>query len=291
MPIHQCGVKKTELETRVKNIEPHIIGVSEVKPKNKNAKFSPAEFTFIDSEKYDFHHINLDNDVGKGLILMTDKRLNAKEVMINKEFKENLFVEIRLNNSDLLLVGIIYISDSGTTENIDLLLETLGKIDAKKYSHALVMGDFNLPNINWKAPHFGKLSKFDQQFIYCIQNNDLFQFIDQPTRCRGLDTPHVLDLVLSNDLNISDIEYQSPLGKSDHSVIICKYHCYAELRDKLCTKLLYDKTDYEGLNEEINYIDWQNCLLEENADINVIWDKFHNKIKELEKKICTSYQD
>ena len=82
--------------------------------------------------------------------------------MINKEFKENLFVEIRLNNSDLLLVGIIYRSDSGSTENNDLLLETLGKIDAKKYSHALVMGDFNFPNINWKAPHFGKLSKFDQ---------------------------------------------------------------------------------------------------------------------------------
>ena len=204
--------------------------------------------------------------------------------MINKEFKENLFVEIRLINSDLLLVGIIYRSDSGITENNDLLLETLGKIDAKKYSHALVMGDFNLPNINWKAQHFGKFSKFDQQFIDCIQNNDLFQFIDQPTRCRGLNTPHVLDLVLSNDLNISDIEYQSPLGKSDHSVIIFKYHCYAELRDKLCPKLLYDKTDYEGLNKEINDIDWQNWLLEENADINVIWDKFHNKIRELEKQ-------
>ena len=255
-----------------------------MKPKNKKARITPAEFTFIESENYDLHHINLDNDIGRGMILLTDKRLAAKEVKINNEFEENLFVEIKLNNSDLLLVGIIYRSESGTPENNELLLKTLDNVNSNKYSHALIMGDFNLPNINWKTPHFGKHNKYDQEFLDCIQNNDLFQFIDHPTRCRGLDTPHVLDLVLSNDLNISDIEYQSPLGKSDHSVMVFKYHCYAELHEKEITKLLYDKTDYEGLNNEIREIHWQSWLIGDNADINSIWNKFHCKIKELERK-------
>ena len=89
------------------------------------------------------------------MILLTDKRLAAKEVKINNEFEENLFVEIKLNNSDLLLVGFIYRSESGTPENNELLLKTLDNVNSNKYSHALVMGDFNLPNINWKTPHFG----------------------------------------------------------------------------------------------------------------------------------------
>ena len=208
-----------------------------MKPKNKKARITPAEFTFIESENYDFHHINLDNDIGRGMTLLTDKRLAAKEVKINHEFEENLFVEIKLNNSDLLLVGIIYRSESGTPENYELLLKTLDNVNSNKYSHTLVMADFNLPNINWKTLHFGKHNKYDQEFLDCIQNNDLFQFIDHPIRCRGLDTPHVLNLVLSNDLNIRDIEYQSPLGKSDHSVIVFKYHCYAELHEKDSSKL------------------------------------------------------
>ena len=40
-----------------------------------------------------------------------------------------------------------------------------------------------------------------------------------PTRVRGQNEPHVLDLVLTDDEIIDDIEYLSPLGKSDHAVL------------------------------------------------------------------------
>ena len=50
------------------------------------------------------------------------------------------------------------------------------------------------------------------------------QHITFPTRARGSNEPSLLDLVISNDDFIDNIEYLSPLGKSDHSVlsISCK---------------------------------------------------------------------
>ena len=40
--------------------------------------------------------------------MMTDKRLGAKEVTVDQDFNENLFVEIKLNNTYRLLVGLFY---------------------------------------------------------------------------------------------------------------------------------------------------------------------------------------
>jgi len=43
--------------------------------------------------------------------------------------------------------------------------------------------------------------------------------INKPTRVRGGDQPHILDLVLSNKPFIENIDILAPLGKSDHSLI------------------------------------------------------------------------
>ena len=41
-----------------------------------------------------------------------------------------------------------------------------------------------------------------------------------PTRARAQNEPHILDLVLTDNEIIDDIEYLSPLGKSDHAVFL-----------------------------------------------------------------------
>ena len=238
----------------------------------------------MDNDTYDYHYLNIGNDKGRGLIMLTDKRLKAQEVSFGDEFEENLFVEITLNNKDKLLVGVMYRSDSGLPENNCELLNRLNLISSQNYSHLLVMGDFNLPKINWDMPHFGNHSEFEQNILDCLQENYLFQDVNKPTRCRGKDTPHILDLILSNGLNISQLEYQSPFGKSDHSVLVFNYHCYAELKDKEEIRQLYDKTDYEGLKNSIKQLNWQEVLFQNGDDINSIWSSFHSKIQELESK-------
>ena len=85
-----------------------------------------------------------------------------------------------------------------------------------------MMGDFNLPNIDWESWNnkSDNIETQDYKFIQCIQDNCLYQHVNKPTRWRGTDTPHVLDLVFTNEENmISELGYLSPLGKSDHCVL------------------------------------------------------------------------
>ena len=46
-----------------------------------------------------------------------------------------------------------------------------------------------------------------------MHDNFLSQHIMNLTRARGQNEPHILDLVLTDDQIIDDIEYLSPLGK------------------------------------------------------------------------------
>ena len=53
-----------------------------------------------------------------------------------------------------------------------------------------------------------------------LRKNFLYQHIDTPTRARGTSVPHLLDLVITDEQFIENIDFQAPLGKSDHSVLL-----------------------------------------------------------------------
>ena len=59
----------------------------------------------------------------------------------------------------------------------------------------LIMGDFNLPRIDWVQEQ-GK-GRADEDFLVLFQDCFLTQFVDKPTRGSA-----VLDLLLSNDLKM-----------------------------------------------------------------------------------------
>jgi len=54
--------------------------------------------------------------------------------------------------------------------------------------------------------------------VNVLRENLLLQHVAEPTRQRGTDKPHTLDLIISSDNFVSDVEYLSPLGMSDHSL-------------------------------------------------------------------------
>ena len=82
---------------------------------------------------------------------------------------------------------------------------------------------------------------------------------------------------------VNNIEYESPLGKSDHCVITFTYECYAILNSKRKQRKLYDKADFEKIREEINNIDWEDQLGKYN-NVEDMWKFFHSTIMEIEEK-------
>lgn len=279
----QLTNKLTEFNIRIDQVKPDIIGVTEVKPKYCRFKPNIAEFSL---DGYYTLGKNIENNIGRGMLIYIKNSLKCDIVDMKTNFEENLFVEIKINNKDKLLLGLIYRSDSGSRENNNQLCNLFGEATTLGYSHLMVMGDFNYPDINWETYN----SKGDStetkeyKFVECIQENYLFQHVKKPTRWRGGDTPNVLDLVITNEENmITNMDLQSPLGKSDHCVLVMDFNCYTIMKSKKRTVVMYNKANYGAINEDIRNTDWNAVLLNTNP-IDENWDIFYNLIKDIESK-------
>ena len=153
-----------------------------------------------------------------------------------------------------------------------------------KHSHLIIMGDFNYRNINWKSwsTISDNTQSNDNKFIECLRDDFLFQHVNNPTRGRGSDTPHLLDLVITNiERMVTDIEHMSPLGKSDHSILSLKLNCYSKINTYSKTKIYYDKADYDTIQNELNDAEWINNIHNNQEDINKQWELFTTKINQL----------
>ena len=138
------------------------------------------------------------------------------------------------------------------------------------------MGDFNYPAINWETNSTKSVTSEEHHFIQCLQDNYLFQVISKPSRWRGSNIPSILDLVITKEEGrIDNIEYQSPLGKSDHCVIVFKYMCNIHVTREIKTRKSYRKANFEGMRSEIKDIEWKSIL--EPGTIDETWKSFCKK--------------
>jgi len=104
------------------------------------------------------------------------------EVNFDTNFKESAWIKVNLMGNDKLLFGCIYRSPSSDEENVKSLNELLTKASALKFSHMIIAGDYNFPDIDWCA--WNTREEFSNDFLECIRDNFLNQVIDQPTRHR-----------------------------------------------------------------------------------------------------------
>ena len=81
---------------------------------------------------------------------------------------------------------------------------------------------------------------------------------------------------------VSDLEYHSPLGKSDHSVLNFTFNCYLFQSGSKITKYAFDKGDYESFKAYLEKQDWQT----EDVSTNKKWETLEIQFK---KVLINSY--
>ena len=180
-----------------------------------------------------------------------------------------------------LLFGCFYRSSTttSTSEKNNANLNNLLKyLSGKESSHQCFVGDFNFRNINWftwTTPH-NEESK-EAQFIETIRDRYLYQQLLEPTRRRNTDNPSLIDLMLTNEvMQVSDIEYHAPLGKSDHCVITFKYHCYLDYSQPK-ERYVYHKTDFNSMRRQLVLSNWTETFMIQNRSKSV--DELRNSFK------------
>ena len=175
---------------------------------------------------YILHSTNLESDAGRGIAVYIHSSIVKSTIQIesHNNFNEVCLLKIKLHGGDNLLFGCFYrsptpskLSDSNNT-NLNNLLRFLSN---KHYSHLCFVGDFNYKDIDWLTwtTSHNEESK-EAKFIETIRDCYLYQHLLEPTRRRGSDNPSLIDLLFTNEaLQVSDVEYHAPLGKSDHCII------------------------------------------------------------------------
>ena len=232
----------------------------------------------------------MDNDKGRGIILLSHSSIChlIVDVKFTLNFEEASIIEVRLSGNDMLVFACIYrsptknIHSNENNSNLNELLKTLSL--NKNYSHKCFVGDFNFPTINWEnwtTPHT-EVSK-EERFLEAIRDSFLYQHVQEPTRCRGTDDPSLIDLILTGEDNqITDLEYLSPLGKSDHSVLVFNFKCYAE--SKVASKrYIYKSADITSMKHYLDSSDWKKKFIEaaDNKPVSELWQQFKNVFTQL----------
>ena len=275
--------KKVELMKLIETEKPLIVAISEVKPKNSDDR----DMLDYDIPDYSLHPVNLDSSAGRGIAVYTHKSLDKSSVQIKPvlNFEEACLLEIKLRGGDTMIFGCFYRSPTKSEtsdDNNNNLNNLIRCIFEKKYSHTCILGDFNFRDIDWTSgstPHneFSKESKF----IETIRDAFLYQHVIKPTRRRGNDHPSVLDLILTDEsMQVSDIAHHAPLGKSDHSVITFKFHCYLD-HTKPKQVYSYDKARFPEMRNDL--LPWVHefMLSNEEKDGEEAWNAFKSKMYDI----------
>ena len=133
----------------MRDSRPDIIGITEVNPKNSAHPPSVSEYNLSEVGNYNMFHTNIGNSAKRGIVLYINSELDANEVKLTTNFEENVFVSVKLNIHDELLIGVVYRSESGSALNNDSLNSIITEASKSGYKKILIMGDFNYPNIDW----------------------------------------------------------------------------------------------------------------------------------------------
>ena len=280
------GILLSRGYTYVQHHNSWIIAVTEIIPTNYRIPVQKAELKIFDN--YDIFPECISTK-GRGITIQTHKDLGAQEVSMQTEFEESLWCEVKLLGHDKLLIGCIYQSESGTNTNNKLLNNLVKEANSKGYSHLLTMGDFNYKDIMWENWNTPTLSENSDEFSFIENLRDcyLYQHITKPTRIRQGQEPSILDLLITNEEGmIKDLEYLSPLGKSDHLVINFEFVCYIQQTKRTKELYCHDKGNYTGMISDLLLIKWEEELSIRDNDVNLQWEFIKEKIeKAMEKHI------
>ena len=269
---------------RLSSFHPDILAITEVCPKHYHVPIPPES---LHLQGYDLFCSDFSGS--RGVCLYCKSSLKADKYDNSKfnDFKESLWCSVPVDKNNFILVGVIYRSPSSSTDNDTRLMDLITEAIRNCKPHLLIMGDFNFPDINWEEWSSGGKDTSSNTFLSTLYDNFLFQHIEFPTRYRENMNPSLLDLVITNEENtILNIHSTEPLGKRDHIVLIFEYCCQLVVPVATYTRYLYDKGDYELINEDLFNEDWM--VLFQDLNVSAMWEIFHSKLLYLMNKYIPS---
>ena len=204
-------------------------------------------------QNYVLYRCDRRNTTGGGVLLYIHDSLQSVSCtpLNDLNINEAVWCTIQLRNNNKMLVGVVYRSPNSSFENSLEIINLISSLsEYVGYSHCLLVGDFNFPYINLTTltAFEGNQSLF-ARFLSACEDGFLTQHVIKPTRHRHGQDSSLLDLIFTSDpemIEDSIINHLSPLGSSDHEVLLWNIICYLDItNDNLGRK----KRNYVNTND------------------------------------------
>jgi endonuclease/exonuclease/phosphatase family metal-dependent hydrolase len=212
-----------------------------------------------------------------GVMFLVKNSLSSEQISRDSQI-EILWVLVDFGTHRTVF-GVYYRAHVSHVVELDLLREELAFVTAAYPNVPIVIvGDFNMPDINWADGFSPSIYKQDE-YLNLFSEYNLTQVVDKPTR-----RDKILDLVLvSEPCSILKVDTHAPLGKSDHQVVECVI-AGACIRTKERNDMgqfgyCWSRARWKELTQSLRKINWWDIFLEEDLhDANTLWRKFKNEM-------------
>ncbi len=273
--------KIDELRAIASEEDPHILGITEVKPKNCRFPLQPSE---INIKGYTLFDNILDANSHRGVCIYIKEELEPGKSDIElRGAKESVWASIKCQG-EVLKIGCMYRSPNSDAENDEKLREQIRSLKEHKHEKLLLMGDFNHPQIDWtNKVCLENLQHPAMKFLECTQDAYLYQHVQEPTRVRMGQQSNILDLVLTNSEEmVDDLLISAPLGSSDHCSLFFNINSRPPAKSNQApTTYNYYKGNYDEIRMGLN-IDWE--VEFQNKSVEQCWQSLKTKITQLRNK-------
>jgi hypothetical protein len=165
------------------------------------------------SSQYNVYRFDRPEQAGGGVVIFVKNSIRSYEISVpGVEGLEYVLVAL-VKGKQKLFLGAVYKPNVTDVHLLGPLKQFVNYVTSKRGKHVII-GDFNLPNVNWEAltaPEAGKQRSFMQVF----SKLGYMQHVKEPTR-----GGNILDLIFTDEKGlISEVKVANRFSTSDHNIV------------------------------------------------------------------------
>ena len=145
---------------------------------------------------------------------------NDERLLLESSGCEAVCIDVTINKSKYRFIAVYRPPLSSTdihvkTTNLKSLIDKL----THPLCNTIIVGDFNLPKINWSENVYPCDGLHDVMYD-CFSSLGFIQFVNEPSRISCSGNSNILDLIFCNNSTCVNIDMlDSPICNSDHATI------------------------------------------------------------------------
>ena len=211
---------------------------------------------------------------GGGILLAFKSwlKITLREDLIpsSTDHNEILVVDILCHNLGKICIVLCYRPPNDfSDEFISNLKTTLHRCSDANFNNLCLLGDLNMPNINWHRMVSSRLSSFDTEICNMFLELNLFQSNFNPSTIHG----NTLDVILSTfPQRITNVRCEEDIIDSDHYSLFFTLAVKVDSKSSVANRIVYDykRTNFIDLNSRISM-----------SELDTLCDQYSNDIDRL----------